>query len=218
MMDALTANNFVLPMLTLFGGWLLGLFSSAFLENMRRKQSIQGKLFDQYLIVRKEITAAISQIISQTRPQLKSPGAIALIGHAEEISRLYFTHFDLLPSEVVSEMICLYSCLLKAGKHIYCKDGKDRIVPLNLNSEKALTSFLKKISMVRNLMYYAPGAIRSTRQDVRRNTIIRCQAFSVLASLNRYFGKKILMSWDSSLAKFPITDNANSTRTRQITE
>lgn len=219
MKSNITIIYVILPIITLLGGWILGLLSSFMLERIRREQAIQAKLFDQYLKVREEIAAAISLIIGKTRPQCNDILRVVASEHVEDISRLFFTHYDLLPHEVAIEMVCLYCCLLKDSKHVYRCDNRNRIVPLDLSNDFAVSEFIRGITIVNNLMLYAPSAFRSKNKDTKRDAIIRCQAFSVLAELNKYFGKKKLMSWGKFLRKPPIAekDNYEISRTTQCT-
>jgi hypothetical protein len=196
----------VLPIVTLLIGLLFGLFSSLLLERMRRKQLFLSKIFDQYLKVREEITESLGNLHVLVTQIDKTPDYNILMEYRDKVSGLYFKHYDLLPGEVLMELICLYACITKQGKNIYRCDDKLRIVPMNINNKMELREFVEKISLVKNLKIYAPNVLNSSNKEIKASLIINMQAWSVAAALNKYFGLNEIMSWGKHLRKIPIRE------------
>lgn len=197
----------VLPLGTLILGWLLGLSSSMVLERIRHKNILQAKIFDQYLKVREEIVGAISGLMSSLRESDDQIDYSIIEEYTQKVTELYYRHYDFLPEDVLFEIICLYSCLAKKGKNIYRCDPRSRVVQLDLNNDAALSGFLEKLSLVKNLRYYYSQAIKSRNEIRRTKAIIQLQCFKVGAVLNSFFRVPELMSWGKYLRKF---DRKNS--------
>ena len=202
MKDLDTILTLMLPLVTLILGWLLGLSSSMVLERIRHKNVFQTKIFDQYLKVREEIVGAISGLMSLVRESEDHIDYSIMKEYSEKVTELYYRHYDFLPEDVLFELICLYSCLAKKGRNLYRCDLKGRVASLDPNDAAALSEFLEKLSLVSNLRYYYPQAIKSRSEIRRTKAIIQLQCFKVGAVLNSFFRVSELMSWGKYLRKF----------------
>jgi len=190
-----TNPDIILPIITLMAGTLLGFFSQLFFKSLEIKQSVSDKVLDQFFNIRSELCAELSKLAILQESKALDPTLAPT--SRNRISELYFTYYDFLPKEILEQLNCLFACLSDRENRIFvCKNGK--VIPIQPSE---LHAFIESISLIENFKYSAPIHLQSKDENTRRITSIKCQARSVLKSLNEYFTMQNLTYWIKHVAK-----------------
>lgn len=186
------------PFLTIFSliiGTVLGFISSLIISYFKQRYDISLKLIAKYFEIKEELTDKLSILASLENTN--DLNGLSFIKIKQEISILYYKYYDFLPSEILTEILCLYSCLSDKKNKLY--QSKDNcILPL---TDSDLKEFIERISLIENFRYYALVRLKSNDDTVRIAAAISYQARSVLIAINKYFNIKDLMSWSRYLPK-----------------
>ena len=179
----------IMPLITLIIGAILGFASTVYLKHSDAKQIVTEKILNQYFDVRNDLCTELSKLAILKESEKLD---ISLLSAArDKISALYFEHYDFLPKEVLDELNCLFVCLTNRKTSIF-KYENSRIFPL---PPSEIQAFIERITLVENFKYSALLCLRSKDDDIKRIVTVKCQARSVLVSLNKYFTMRHLMDW-----------------------
>ena len=200
----------------IFATFLIGALSAivahAAVAGWGRLQTIMGKIFDQYLKVRRDLTETLSELTNLGVLKLVNFDELPRIN--DDLSRLFYLHYDFLPSEVLLEMHCLNACLASGGRHLYrCGDG-NRIAPLDLSKARKVEKFIEETVLVENDRVEARLALGLPD---RRSAILNYQARRVLGALNDNFRWRSLVLWGWWLRKRPIYEQTQLVLSRPDT-
>lgn len=191
----------IVTLITIILGGTIGFFSAMFLE--RRKNSLQWniKIFELYNEIIKEVIHSCKQMASLNL----TPNGFKkedLINWKIEISELYFTYYNLLPQEVLSEMNCLHSCLSCGGKYAYYIDEQKRLQKIqnkneidNFINDSSLVSNNERLTKIVNL--YGIDAIPNYIK-------INFQSRRVIKMIDKYFRQDNIHDWAGNLKKSTI--------------
>jgi hypothetical protein len=115
-------SAYLLPLLSLIVGALIGLFSTLLASSIRQRQDITLRLLDQYLLVRREVVDAVSELSNMSiRDEFHSD---KWEKHQAAISKLFYQHYDFLPKAVLDSLTLLYVCLSKPNGTLFTfRDG-----------------------------------------------------------------------------------------------
>jgi hypothetical protein len=189
-------SNYILPILSVAVGALLGLLSTILISSMRQRQDITLRLLDQYFQVRKEIVEVVTDLANLGIRQSLEPERRA--EYRDSVSKLFYKHYDFLPEAVLQALTLLDVCLSSSEGKLYTLKGK-AIVPMTDRDE--IISLIKAISLYDNTRYFAPLALSSSDSKVRSNQAIALHARNVLYSLNRFTSIKALLAHTKRLKK-----------------
>jgi hypothetical protein len=188
-------DSFLLPLLSLAVGATLGLGSSILVSSIKQSQTVTLRLIDQFFEVRKEIVDVLSQLSDLdfnerfTDEQLKEL--------QQGVSKLYYKHYDFLPSEVVESLLVLHACLKNRKGNLYqLKNGM--VAPM---SAKESQEFILQSSRFRNTRIFSAQAFKSSKTELRRNQAFKLHAQFVLYNLNKYVTKEKLLEMTKNLRK-----------------
>lgn len=107
-------STYLLPLLSLTVGALLGLLSTLLISSIRQRQDVTLRLLDQYLQVRKEIVDEVSDLSNlDIREQFDVQHRRK---YRDSISKLFYKHYDFLPEAVLESLTLLNVCLSNPGK------------------------------------------------------------------------------------------------------
>ena len=188
-------NNYLLPLLSLITGAMLGFLSTAMGSFIRQRHDITLRLLDQYFEVRKEVVEIVSKISSRNlRDPIDSDHRNEF---RDSILKLYFKHYDFLPKPVLDSLTLLYTCLAYPAEGPYTIKN-NAIVVLD---EYDLSSFVEACSVFENTKHVAPLALKSTNATVRANQIVILHARHVLFTLNKFTGIKELLAMTKKFKK-----------------
>src|SRR5262245_47157972 len=110
-------TNVALPVITLVIGALLGLASSLLAIFITHRRTIELRLLDQFLLVRKELVDAVSVLSNMSsRDEFRQDRLAVQIGI---IAKLYFEHFDFLPGPVTDSLLLLHAALRNPARGPY---------------------------------------------------------------------------------------------------
>lgn len=187
--------NYILPLLAATIGALFGLFSTLWVSSRRQRQDITLKLLDQYFEIRKEIVNVVSELSNlRVRDELDP---IDRVRYRDEVSKLFYKHYDFLPEPVLDSMTLLYVCLSEpaAGPYII-RDGA--VVAMN---DSDVMRFIDECSLFANTKYLAPLALKSSIPTIRANQAVILHARSVLYTLNKFASIEDLLEMTKRLKK-----------------
>ncbi len=189
-------NSYILPILSVAVGALLGLLSTILVSSIRQRQDVTLRLLDQYFQVRKEIVDVVTDLANLGIHQSLEPSRQA--EYRNSISKLFYKHYDFLPKDVLQSLSLLDVCLSSSHGKLYTLKGK-AIVPMKDRDE--IIALIEKISFYDNTKYFAPLALSSSDAKIRTNQAIALHARNVLYSLNRFTSIKDLLSHIKRLKK-----------------
>lgn len=184
-----------LPIFTLIIGAFFGFISSLIISYLKQRYDISLKLIVKYFEIREELIDKLSVLASLENT--KELNGLSFSKLKQEISIVYYKYYDFLPSEVLTEILCLYSCISDNKNQLY-KSKDNCILPL---TDSDLKDFIERISLIENFRYYALVRLKSNDDTVRIAAAISYQARSVLIAINKYFNLRDLMSWSRYLPK-----------------
>jgi hypothetical protein len=188
-------SAYLLPLLSLIVGALIGLFSTLLASSIRQRQDITLRLLDQYLLVRREVVDAVSELSNMSiRDQFDSD---EWDKHQGAISKLFYKHYDFLPKAVLDSLTLLYVCLSKPNGTLFTfRNGA--VVPMD---ERDMASFIEDCSIFSNTKYLSPLALKSSNPKIRTNQAIILHARYVLFTLNKFASIEDLLDMTKKLKK-----------------
>lgn len=188
-------DQLLLPLLSLAVGATLGLGSSILVSSIKQRQTVTLRLIDQFFDVRKEIVDVLSKLsdldINErfTDQQLKEL--------QQGVSKLYYKHYDFLPSEVVESLLVLHACLKSRKGNLYQLKNR-MVIPM---SAKESQEFILQNYIFRNTLIFSTLAFKSSKTEVRQNQAFKLHAQFVLYNLNKYVTKEKLLEMTKILVK-----------------
>lgn len=199
--DMSNSNSIIItliPVLTLIMGALLGFISSMSVARFRKRVEIENRILDEMFGVRRSLTDLLSDLASL---EVASPNKLPNLNDIRiSLSKIYYSQYDFLPSEVLIQINCLYSCLRDVDHKLY-KFEDNKLLPM---TKEDIFDFTEKTSIVDNFKYSILFALFSEDPNVRQATAINLHARRVLITLNKYFTIRNLMSWvDVSHKPYP---------------
>lgn len=189
-------NNYVLPILSVAVGGLLGLLSTILVSSIRQRQDITLRFIDQYFLVRKEIVDVVTDLANLGIHQ--SLEASRRAEYRISVSKLFYKHYDFLPHAVLQALTLLDVCLSSSEGKLYTL--KDKAI-VRMKDRAEIIAWIEKISFYDNTRYFAPLALSSKDADIRTNQAIALHARNVLYSLNRFTSIKDLLAHIKKLKK-----------------
>jgi hypothetical protein len=184
----------LIPVFSIILGTMLGLFTSILLSRQNQKQNITEKVLDQYLKAREDICLTLSEL-ADLKPTDITGTNIQVF--KRQVSKIYHKYYDLLPSEALQEINCLYICLADKNNRLFGIKNKKLVV---LNDED-IVSVLERVSLLENYKHAVYISLKSKDLKKRRAISINVQARSVLYTLNKYFTIKSFTTWTKHLSK-----------------
>lgn len=188
-------NSYVLPLLSVAIGTLLGLFSTLLVSSRRQRQDITLRLLDQYFQVRKEIVDVVTDLANLGVRQSLEPER--RLEYRDSVSKLFYKHYDFLPEAVLRSLTLLDVCLSSSQGKLYTFKGK-AIVPMKNDEVIAL---IESCSLYDNTRYFAPLALSSSDPRIRSNQAIALHARNVLYTLNKFTSIEDLLALTKRLKK-----------------
>lgn len=189
--------DIILPIITLVVGTFLGLLPSIYLAYFQHKQDITGKVLDQYFAAREQLCDQLSALANLLVTNSCQLDVKIVAEYQENVSKLFYKYYDLLPPEVLKEMLCLHTCLSDKENRLYKHENNFVL----LIEDQDIEGFIEGISLIDNFKYYAAIPLRSKDSHIRRSASINYQARSVLVSINRHFTVQHFISWNRYLQK-----------------
>ena len=189
-------NNYILPLLSVAVGALLGLLSTILISSIRQRQDITLRLLDQYFQVRREIVDVVTDLANLGIRQPFEPSRQA--EYRDSVSKLFYRHYDFLPKAVLQSLTLLDVCLSSSEGKLYTLKGK-AIVQMKDRDE--ITTLIETISLYDNTRYFAPLALSSSDAKIRSNQAIALHARNVLYTLNRFTSIEDLLAHTKRLKK-----------------
>lgn len=188
-------SGYILPLLYLAVGALLGLLSTLLASSIRQRQDITLRLLDQYLVVRREIVDAVSELSNMSvRDQVD---AEQWDRHQGAVSKLFYKNYDFLPKAVLDSLTLLYVCLSKPNGTLYTIKN-NAVLPLD---DSEVVSFVEACSLFSNTRYFAPLALKSSNAKIRANQAVILHARYVLYTLNKFASIEDLLAMTKKLKK-----------------
>lgn len=177
-------------------GALVGFLSSFLLARHQHRVAQEAKILEEFFSVRRALCSVLAKLAN-----LEMDGPLDEADLAEkraELSRIYFSHFDLLPADVLRELTCLYACLKDTNHRLYGCSG-DLLRPL---SKEEIIETVDRYSILRNFRIYARLFLLGEEHIKGGFEIsINLQARKVLLTLNNYFNLDNLMYPAATLRK-----------------
>lgn len=190
-------SSYLVPLLAVALGTLLGLLSTLLVSTMRQRQDITLRLLDQYFDVRKDVVNVVSDLSNLSIRNEIDSNRRAEYRHS--VSGLFYKHNDFLPIPVLESLVLLYVCLAETKGGLYTIRG-DAIVPMN---DSEIISFIEDGSRFVNTRYFAPLALKSKNRTIRENQAIVLHARYVLNTLNKYVSIRDLLTITKRFKKPP---------------
>lgn len=188
-------STYLLPLLSLTVGALLGLLSTLLVSSIRQRQDVTLRLLDQYLQVRKEIVDEVSDLSNlDIREQFDIQRRRK---YRDSISKLFYKHYDFLPEAVLESLTLLNVCLSNPNHGLYMISEKavvhmsdDRVIP-----------FIESLGLFTNTKFLAPLALKSANPTIRDNQAIILHARHVLYTLNKFASIEDLLAMTKKFKK-----------------
>lgn len=187
----------ILPIVTLILGAVLGFVSTISAARLNHYRTIELRLLDQYLEVRKQLVDIVSDLTSIDPRSALDP--IRRLNSADRVSKLFYQHYDFLPTEVLGELALLEACLRKPASGPYMMTDH-MVLPITRDE---LPRFIGAASLYENAKLFAALGLGSSNPTVRQNTAIRLHARHVLQSLNTFASIQDLLQMTEALKKAP---------------
>lgn len=189
-------TDYILPLMSIAVGTLLGLVSTLMVSSLRQRQDITLRLLDQYFQVRKEIVEVVTDLANLGIRQSLDPARRA--AYRDSVSKLFYKHYDFLPTAVLQSLTLLDVCLSGYEGKLYTLKDK-AIVPMTDRNE--IIALIDAISIYDNTRYFAHLALSSSDPKIRSNQAIALHARNVLYSLNRFTSIEDLLAHTKKLKK-----------------
>lgn len=188
-------SNYLLPIMSVIIGALLGLLTSLLASSIRQRQDVTLRLLDEYFQVRKELVEAITDLANiNIRDHLDSSRRAE---YKYITSKLFYKHYDFLPKEVLEALTLLYVCLNQPNSGLYSFRG-NAILPMD---DVEVVKFIESCSLYDNTRYLAPLALKSGDPTIVGNQALILHARNVLYELNKYASIKDLLRMTKKLKK-----------------
>ncbi len=173
---------------------VMGLVSNIFIFRATQRSSYRSKIAEQYFKVRGEISDKISKIADlRTFKTYENTDK-----YIEQVSNLYFKHYDFLPEEVLNQLLCLYTSLRDDSGNIYIvKENKLRVI----YCEQEIDDFVDSITLIENTREYFKYQLTKAEESKRKTIAINLQARRVLYAMNECFSLENLVTWEKYLRK-----------------
>jgi len=172
--------NEVIAVASLLAGAVMGLGSSLVISSIRQRQEISLRLLDQYLSVRNEVVDAVSDLTHLDNHEAFDTQARE--SHEEKIGKLFYKHYDFLPTQVLDALLLLHVALANSqGELFVLRDNA-----ISELRQADIPAFINECCMYKNAAFVAALALKSKNPTVRCNQSIKLHARHVLYTLNRF--------------------------------
>lgn len=185
----------MLPFLTLILGALVGMGTSVIASSLQHRRSIALRLLDQYLDVRKSVANRIAPLTNlDSRAELLDHTRLEF---RNNVSQLYYAHYDFLPKSVLEALILLDICLGNPD----CGPFGVRDDTIVMLTDNEVLEFIERTSLFRSTRLFFAMSLKTSQMPVRRNQVIKLHARYVLHTLNAYASISDLSSMVKALKK-----------------
>ncbi len=207
-------------------GACIALLSREFGRHMQMNISYNLKQHEKYSRISQEIINSLANITSLHIMLSADQCSTNNIRQCrQDISDLYFRHYNHLPQEVLNAMNCLFMCLYSNGKYLYiiqnCKTvpetkldklkyfmGLDRCKYVEFKqcekSSDFITEDLKKMILSSNALKTITSILERPEKYIPVGMKLNLQARYVIYVIHKYYQKPYVKAWDTYLTKHDV--------------
>mgnify|MGYP001024502124 CR=1 FL=1 len=215
-----------LKLIYLLIGACIALLSREFGRHMQMNISYNLKLHEKYSRISQEIINSLANITSLHIMLSADQCSTNNIRQCrQDISDLYFRHYNHLPQEVLNAMNCLFMCLSSNGKYLYiiqnCKYvpetkldklkyfmGLDRCKYVEFKqcekSSDFITEDFKKMILSSNALKKITRILEWPEKYIPVGMKLNLQARYVIYVIHKYYQKPYVKAWDTYLTKHDV--------------
>jgi hypothetical protein len=196
--------SYILPLVTLLIGAILGLFSTMIAANVRHKQDITIKLLEHYLKVRDEIVSSICTLADKTL--LDSFEADKMKIYRDTVAVMYYKYYDLLPVPILEALLLLNVCLTRLDGSLY-KVENGGIIKMNKSD---VLEFITICHDHKNGQYLAAAIFNGDNQKMKINQAVMLHTRHVFKSLSTFLPTREFLAMINPLHNGPRADSKRS--------
>ncbi len=207
-------------------GACIALLSREFGRHMQMNISYNLKQHEKYSRISQEIINSLANITSLHIMLSADQCSTNNIRQCrQDISDLYFRHYNHLPQEVLNAMNCLFMCLSSNGKYLYiiqnCKYvpetkldklkyfmGLDRCKYIEFKqcekSSDFITEDFKKMILSSNALKKITRILERPEKYIPVGVKVNLQARYVIYVIHKYYQKPYVKAWDTYLTKHDV--------------
>ncbi len=207
-------------------GACIALLSREFGRHMQMNISYNLKQHEKYSRISQEIINSLANITSLHIMLSADQCSTNNIRQCrQDISDLYFRHYNHLPQEVLNAMNCLFMCLSSNGKYLYiiqnCKYvpetkldklkyfmGLDRCKYIEFKqcekSSDFITEDFKKMILSSNALKKITRILERPEEYIPVGMKLNLQARYVIYVIHKYYQKPYVKAWDTYLTKHDV--------------
>lgn len=207
-------------------GACIALLSREFGRHMQMNISYNLKQHEKYSRISQEIINSLANITSLHIMLSADQCSTNNIRQCrQDISDLYFRHYNHLPQEVLNAMNCLFMCLSSNGKYLYiiqnCKYvpetkldklkyfmGLDRCKYIEFKQCEKNSDFItedfKKMILSSNALKKITRILERPEKYIPVGMKLNLQARYVIYVIHKYYQKPYVKAWDTYLTKHDV--------------